>query len=430
MDITAIKQVLTDQREELDNMAGKTDRIIERDVLAGYRKLLGSRLIKVIIGPRRAGKSVLGSQLLSGENFAYVNFDDERLLHLEAKDLNSILQAILELFNRPDFIFLDEIQNVDGWELFVNRLHRSGYNILVTGSNAKLLSTEMATHLTGRCIVLQLYPFSFREYLRFNRFGYNKKHFSTADIAAIRKHLENYVTSGSFPEVVQGEDPRKYLLSLYSTVLTKDVVLRYNIRHKKTLREISGYITSNPGRKFTFNRIMNAFGLKSVHTAKNYFEYINESFLVFAISRFSAKSRERISAPRKVYSIDTGLANVLSGSLLDDMGHIYENAVAIELLRRKADNEDEDVYYWESPDNYQVDFVTKKGRKINSLIQVCYRMDDFNTKRREIRSLFAAEKKLRCKEMLIITSTDEGEEIMGKSRIKIVPLWRWLIHNT
>ncbi len=224
MELKDIKQILIDQKEELeDSFKGK--KIIEREVLGEYKNFLESSLIKIITGARRAGKSVLGCELLKDRNFAYVNFDDERLSALEAKELNLILRAIYEIYQKPDFIFFDEIQNINNWELFVNRLKRRGFNLIITGSNAKLLSKELATHLTGRHFSLELYPFSFREYLYFNNFDYRKKDFSTRDTASLARFLENYLAFGGFPEVIQGENYKKYLISLYSTVLTKDVIL-------------------------------------------------------------------------------------------------------------------------------------------------------------------------------------------------------------
>ena len=426
MEIQDIKQILVDQKEELkDSLKGK--KIIEREVLKEYRKFLGSSLIKVITGPRRSGKSVLCFQMFKNKAFAYVNFDDERLSTLETRELNLILQAIYEIYQKPKFIFFDEIQNVCNWELFVNRLKRLGFNLVLTGSNAKLLSAELASHLTGRHFSLNLYPFSFREYLTFNNFDYRKKAFSTRELALIRKFLEKYLFFGGFPEVIQGENYKRYLVSLYSTILNRDIVWRHRIKYTKTLKEFANYLISNFARQITFNKLKNIFSLKSVHTAQNYLSFIEESYLIFQIERFSYKAKKRLTAPRKIYAIDTGLINALSIRFSEDLGHIYENAVAIELMRRKALNFKEEIYYWQHSHYWEVDFVIKEGLRVKQLIQVCYDIKNYDTEKREVNSLLKASKALQCNNLLIITSDYEGKKKVKNRTITYIPLWKFLI---
>lgn len=426
MELKGIKRILIDQREELkDSLKGK--KIIKREVLGEYKKLLKSSLIKIITGVRRSGKSVLSWELLNDKKFAYANFDDERISTIETKDLNLVLQAIYEIYQKPDFIFFDEIQNINSWELFVNRLKRRGFNLIITGSNARLLSTELATHLTGRHFSLELYPFSFREYLHFNNFDYHKKDFSTREIASIARFLENYLSFGGFPEVIQGENYKKYLISLYSTILTKDIILRHRVKYTNTLKEFANYLISNFARQITFNKLKNIFSLKSVHTAKNYLSFIEESYLIFQIERFSYKAKERLTAPRKIYAIDTGLINALSTKFSQETGYIYENAVAIELMRRKSLNPQEDIYYWQNSYNCEVDFVIKGGLKVKQLIQVCYNIEDYDTRKREINSLLKASEKLKCNNLLTLTYDYEGEEKVEGKTIKFISLWKWLL---
>lgn len=426
MEVREIKQILIDQREELETLlAGK--KIIKREVLEDYKKFLKSSLVKVITGPRRSGKSVLSFQLLKNKNFAYVNFDDERLVSLENRDLNLILQAIYEIYKKPEFIFFDEIQNAPKWELFVNRLKRQGFNLVVTGSNAKLLSTELASHLTGRHFSLELFPFSFREYLTFNEFPYLQKVFSTREIALIKKSLEDYLSLGGFPEVVQGENYKRYLIALYSTILTKDIILRHKIKYVNTLKELANYLISNFARKITFNKLKNIFFLKSVHTPQNYFSFIEESYLIFPIEKFSFKAKERLTSPRKIYSIDTGLINAISMKFSQEIGYIYENAVAIELLRKKSFNPGIDIYYWEDTYRHEVDFAIKQGLKVKQLIQVCYDVANYDTQKREIRSLLKASQELKCSNLLVITQDFEAEEKYKNKKIRFTPLWKWLL---
>ncbi|MEK7167166.1 MAG: ATP-binding protein [Patescibacteria group bacterium] len=426
MNTKEIKQILIDQREELETFL-EDKKIIKREVLENYTNLLKSSLIKIIIGPRRSGKSVLSFQLLKNKNFAYVNFDDERLSTLETQDLNLILQTIYEIHKKPEFIFFDEIQNISKWELFVNRLKRQKINLIVTGSNAKLLSAELATHLTGRHFSLELFPFSFREYLIFNEFLYFEKIFSTKEIALIKKYLNDYLHFGGFPEVVQGENYKRYLVALYSTILTKDIILRHKVKYINVLKEVANYLICNFANKITFNKLKNIFSLKSVHTVQNYFSFIEETYLIFAVKKFSYKFKERLTAPRKIYSIDTGLINAISTKFSQEIGHIYENAVAIELLRKKSFNEATEIYYWEDVYGREVDFVVKQDLKIKQLIQVCYNIENYDTKQREIKSLIKASNELKCSNLLVITDDYEGEEKIKGKKIKFVSLWKWLI---
>ena len=371
----------------------------------------------------------MSTQLLQAQNFAYVNFDDERLVTIEAKELNLILQAIYEIYQKPKFIFFDEIQNVNQWELFVNRLKRLGFNLVITGSNANLLSSELATHLTGRHVSLELYPFSFREYLDFNDFNYQKKYFNTENIALLKKFLEKYLRFGGFPEVVRGEEYKRYLITLYSSILNKDIISRHSIKHKNILKEMTSYLISNFARQITFNKLANIFSLKSVHTAKDYFSFIQETFLIFQIERFSFKTKLRLTAPRKIYAIDTGLINALSTKFSQDFGHVYENIVALELLRRKNLTLKENIYYWVDSQHSEVDFVIKRGLKVVQLIQVCYDITNYDTKKRELNSLLKASKELKCNNLLVITSDYQGEEKFKPKKIAFIPLYKWLLEN-
>ncbi|MEW6556105.1 MAG: ATP-binding protein [Elusimicrobiota bacterium] len=426
MNLKEIKQILVDQRQELKD-SFKNKKIIEREFLSEYKKLLASGLIKIITGPRRSGKSVLGYQLLADKSFAYVNFDDERLAYLKTGELNLVLEAIYETFQKPDFILLDEIQNILGWELFLNRLKRIGFNLIVTGSNARMLGRELATHLTGRHFALELYPFSFREYLDFHNLDYQKKYFTTQETASIKRHLDNYLLSGGFPEVVQGEDYKKYLTSLYSTILSKDIVLRYKLKYFNTLREFASYLVSNFSRKVTFNKLKNIFSLKSVHTAKNYFSFLYEVYLIFQIERFSYKPKERLTAPRKIYTVDTGMINAISTKFSQEKGYLYENVVAVELIRRKFWRSRDEIYYWQDNNHYETDFLIKDGTGVQQLIQVCYNLEDYDTKKREIFSLLKASEKTKCHRLLVITSDYEGEEKIKGKKIKFIPCWKWLL---
>ncbi len=428
MEYLRIKQAIIDQKAELENVF-RTEKIIPRENLEIYGKLPGSDQIKVITGPRRAGKSVFCLQLLQGREFAYANFDDENLAGLRKEDLNLVLQAFYEIHGKPEFLFLDEVQNVEGWELFVNRLKRSGFNIIVTGSNARLLGRELATHLTGRHFALELFPFSFREFLEYFGFEPGDAPLTTEKTAQIRRELERYISIGGFPETYKEPDPRRYLSSLYTSILTRDILLRHRVKYIKALRELSHYLLTNFSCRMTSTKLKNVFGFKSVHTAQNYFSFLEESYLVLQIEKFSFKAKEKSIAPRKVYAIDTGLIKSLAGRGSVDMGRLYENLVAVELFRRMSREPDLEIYYWQDYSGKEVDFVLKKGASVVELIQVCLDLEDYNVRAREFKSLVRAGRELKCSEMLVITSERNGIEKFRGKTIRLVPLWQWLLEG-
>jgi len=426
MDYLRIKQAVVDQRAELDDIS-RDEKLIPRENLRIYGNLVDSGQVKVITGPRRAGKSIFCLQLLHGREFAYVNFDDENLAGLKREDLNLILQAVREIYGKPEYLFLDEVQNVEGWELFVNRLKRAGFNIVVTGSNARLLGQEMATHLTGRHFALEIFPFSFREYLEYFGFDLGNAPLTTEKIAAVRRELERYIALGGFPETYREPDPKRYLSSLYASILTRDILLRHRVKFLRALRELAHYLLANFSCRMTAAKLKNVFGFKSVHTGQNYFSFLEESYLVFQVEKFSYKAKEKSLAPRKVYAIDTGLAQSVGGRASADTGRLYENIVALELLRRRAREPDLEVFYWQDYSGREVDFVLKKGREVVELIQVCYDLGDYDVRAREFKSLVRAATELRCSECLVINSERSGAEKFKGKTIRLEPLWQWLL---
>jgi len=356
MEYLRIKQAILDQRSELETIY-RTEKIVPRENLEDYGKLLASDQIKVITGPRRAGKSVFCLQLLQGRQFAYINFDDESLAGLKREDLNLVLKAFYEIYGKPEYLFLDEVQNIEGWELLVNRLERPGFNVIVTGSNARLLSRELSTHLTGRHFALELFPFSFREFLQYFGFDYKDNPLTTERLAFVRRELERYISIGGFPETYKEPDPKRYLSSLYSSILTRDILLRHRVKYIKALRELSHYLITSFSCRMTSTKLKNIFGFKSVHTAQNYFSFLEESYLIFQIDKFSFKVKEKSIAPRKVYAVDTGLIHSFPGRGSADTGRLYENIVAVELFRRKSWEPDLEFYYWQDYSGREVDFV-------------------------------------------------------------------------
>lgn len=426
--MTNFTHIIREQQQELLDKLGR-EVLIQRSASPQAQPLLNSSQIKVITGIRRCGKSIFSAQLLAGKKYGYINFDDEKLSDLRVQELDEILKAVYEVYGRIDFLFLDEIQNITSWELFANRLQRQGLNLVITGSNAKLLSKELATHLTGRHIAIELFPFSFEEFLCYKKIELRGE--TTKTVGLIKGALRSYVEVGGFPEALKEPDPFLYVKSVYSTILLKDILLRHKIRYTRTFRELAGYVLTNFACEVSFNKLKNIFKLGSDHTTKNYLGFLEESYLMFLIEKFSYKKKESVIENRKVYVIDTGLIKAVSFRFQEDFSHLYENVVAVELLRRKAQDPQQEVYYWKNSLQEEVDFIVKEGIKITQLIQVCCDLSSIKTKEREFRALLKASKELHCQNLLVITSDEEGEETLnwfGTTRkIRCIPLWKWLL---
>lgn len=413
-----MKDIVVSQKIERDTLRERG--YISRDGLDAARGVMDSGLIKVVIGPRRAGKSVFALQMLQGRDFAYVNFDDERLLGLT--DFDGLLMAMAQVYGEVRTIFFDEIQNIAGWELFVNRLHRQGYNLVLTGSNAHLLSRELATHLTGRYREFRLFPFSFGEYLRAKGFTIDETIVLRERQGVLLNHLATYLHSGGFPDtVVGGVEPGNYLAALFESVLLKDVVRRYNVRHAGRLLELGRYMVANHAREYTYTSVGKALGFGSVHTLENYLGYLAEAFLLFSVNRFSWKARTRVQAPRKVYAFDPGFIAAVGFRAGADSGRLLESLVAIELARRGRE-----FYTYKDPGGKEVDFVIRDGGVTSDLIQVCYDLSDPKTRKREVTGLLRAAEELACENLLVLTWEEEAEIAVQGKTIRLCPAWKWL----
>ncbi len=415
MQIETLKRVVTDQRKELDRMLD--NHIINRDKLDYVIPFLKYPNIVVVQGIRRAGKSVFTGLLARKlkQEFAYINLDDDRLIGLKTEDLDKLLQTFYELYGDVELIILDEIQNIEGWELFANRLRRTK-KVIITGSNSNLLSGELATHLTGRYIDFTLYPFSFREFLDFTP-NVNL----TQDISKSKSKLSNYIQGSGFPEFKKFGS--SIIERIYNDIINKDCLNRYNIKNVRTFKELANYLISNFSNEMTYSKLSKIFNIKDVHTTKNYVEYLKEAFIVVSLDRFSYKLKQHFIAPKKVYVIDHGICNFLAMRNSKDIGKVMENIVCVELLRKKTIDHNIELFYWKDHQQNEIDFVVKKGNKINELIQVCYDLSEIKTKNREVDSILKASKELRCKNLTIITWDYEAEE----KNIKFITLWRWLL---
>jgi hypothetical protein len=416
-----INSIIARQSEELRHIYNQN--LLQRELDIDVDK----RIIKVITGVRRSGKSVLAFLLLKDRKFGYVNFDDRLLC--EIKNPDEILSAIREIYGRVKILFLDEIQNLEKWELWVSSLNRSGYNLIISGSNARLLSKELSTHLTGRYLEFDVLPFSFREYLRWKNIELENIDYLHEAQGMIKHELNNYILEGGFPEIIVKGLGEEYLRTLFEAIVYKDVAKRWNVRYLSRLEDLARYLIANAPLSYTFSRLKKILNFRSKITVENYVKYIEESYLIFSLERFSFKIKERIVSPKKCYAIDTGLINAVSTKASRDIGRLMENTVFLELRRKHRENRE--LFYYSDSYGNEVDFVIKKGLEIKQLIQVSYSLDDINTKNREMRNLTKASQNLRCNNLLIITWDYEAEEEITwrgtTRRIKFLPLWKFMI---
>jgi predicted AAA+ superfamily ATPase len=418
-------RIVQDQKAEVQDQLDKSG-IIERDVPTDrLEHYLSAPNILAVLGVRRCGKSVLSHLLLKGRKYGFLNFDDERLAGTRTEDLNNILEAVYHVYDKPEYLLFDELHNVPGWELFVNRMRRS-YRVVITGSNAKMISGELATHLTGRYIDFTLYPFSFKEFLRFR--GHEKVDTGTTlSDARAKRALKDYIDVGGFPEVYTfGKDLTR---KIYSDIVHRDILNRYDIRNGTSFEEMARYLISNSAREFSYSKLKNIFGLKRVETARKYVSYLTASYLVLVLSRYSSKLKEQVIAPRKAYCIDTGMVRAVGFAESNNIGPNFENIVAIELQRRLANETNCEVFYWKDHQGREVDFVVKEGTKVRQLLQVAYELDG-DVRRKELDALLRASMDLKCKDLVIITGDHEGNEkarTNGIERdVRFIPLWKWL----
>lgn len=423
MEKQQLKNVLLEQKMEVAELF--EIKTIQRDREVEIKKALENNLIKVLIGVRRCGKSFLAHQILRGKEYGYVNFDDERFVGARTEDLNDFLEAINEISPNAKHLLLDEVQNIEGWELFANRLKRSGYNIVITGSNAKLLSQELATHLTGRHISLELFPFSFKEFLKRKDLIFSDQDlYLTKNRATAKKALEEYMQQGGFPELFSIENKKQYLRDLYDKIISRDIMPRHKVRFGKELKELAVYLFSNFGSRFTYRKLKNVFEIKSSHTVKNYVNYLEEAYLIFELLPFSFKLKQQLNSARKIYCIDNGMINAISFQNSPNSGRMMENVVFLDLKMKNWE-----IYFYINESGGEVDFVVRENRKIFQLIQVCYDLKNIETKERELSALIKSSEELGCDNLTVITWDEDGNETYKDKKINFVPLWKWLLEE-
>lgn len=420
------KNPIYQHKEERDKVLAKI--YIERNGLKNARKDFNSGLIKVITGPRRAGKSVFSFLLLKDKNFAYVNFDDEDVLKIQNTD--QLLNDMFAVYGETKYILFDEIQNLPQWELFINKLHRREYNVVLTGSNAHLLSRELSTHLTGRYLQFDVLPFAFNEYLAAKGFEYNDSVLRLPEKKGILlNHLMNYLSNGGYPEpVVKDLEVRPYLSTLFEAILFKDVIKRYKVKYVQDIYNLALFLVSNFCSGSSATSLKNALNFRSTKTVQNYLNYLEETYIFFLLNRFDFKIKEQIRSPRKIYLVDNGHVLANAFQLSANLGNLLENMVFAGLVRAGF-RPNLDLFYYKTRNDKEIDFVVKKGVMMGALIQVCVDTKDEKTKGREINALLEASEELRCDVLKVITYDCEGIETHREKTIRFIPIWRFLLEG-
>lgn len=418
-------QVLENQKKELEKKLNI--KYVERTQIFKSKKTIDNDLIKVVLGPRRAGKSVFCWLLLKDKHFAYLNLEDD---NLQINKINSIdlLQQLFTVYGETKYLLFDEIQNLEKWELFINRLHREGYNLVITGSNAKLLSKELATHLTGRHIPIELMPFNFQEFLLAKNFQLEIEKLKDPEIKRnFMSLLEIYMLNGGYPEIVlKDNSPQEYFDTLYDALLFKDVIKRYKVRFFPLIEDLGIYLINNVCCEFSFRKISKVLNFKNIATLQKYVNYFEEAYIISTMGRYSFKTSERLSLPKKVYTVDNGYITAKAVQFSNNQGKLLENMIFTELLK-KGFKPNHDLFYYKTRNQKEIDFVTRENLKITSLIQVAYSLHDDKTKKREIKALLEASKELDCDNLIILTWDNEAIQIEKGKQIKFIPVWKWLL---
>ncbi len=421
MDKRILETILTDQAEEL---------ALKQSIRFCQRKEensidLNSTQAQVVIGVRRSGKSTLcyNALMRNGVKFAYVNFDDERLIHLTGDDLNDVLEVLYKINGDFNYLFIDEIQNIPEWYLFVNRLLRKQMHVIITGSNAKLLSGELATHLTGRHHSIKLYPFSFSEYCEVR--GVDTRSKSTKAIATRRAAFDDYMRQGGFPELLTISNHRDYIDGLVNNILKRDIEQRFRVVHTTAFEEMSHHLLNIAPAVVVEKALQETFGFKSQHTAKNYLSYLKQAYLLVGLHKYSPKSRQRI-IDEKVYPIDVALMNKRADAFAgNNLGWRLETIVYMELLR-KYKRQGLDIYYFSNRYG-ECDFVVCEDRKAVLAVQVSYDISSEKTRKREIAGLLLAARNTGCENLLLLTDHNDEDVTHDGYTIAIRPVFDYML---
>lgn len=430
MEKNKLRELVVEHKEGFLSRKGLIRREIQKDI----ERYIKHKEIILITGVRRGGKSslmrlicddIIAKYNVPVSNILYINFEDERFVDFIVKDFEALYETFLETENPKGkkYFFLDEIQNIKGWEKWVNRLYEfEDAKIFVTGSNATMLSSEISTALTGRNRQIVNWPFSFREFMTLKGHIWDEKSFyKKEEKVKLKRLFKQYFEMGGFPEVLKINETT-LLEQYFKDIIYRDIITRYSIRNVREIKELTLFLASNIGTIQSYKNLKDLIEVRSLNTVKNYLEALGNVFLFFCIDLFDYSIKRQIYNPSKVYCIDVALSNSISFKFSQNLGHLYENLVFLELKRRN-----EEVFYWKSKKGKEVDFVTKKGLKIDRAIQVAVSLSDKKVRDREIQSLIDIKDELRPQSLILLTEDEEGEETRGAVKIRILPLWKWLV---
>ena len=411
-----MKTIVLNQRKERDELLSRP--YLTRRSNHDEDMLLNSHLIKLITGPRRVGKSTQALLMLRNKNFAYLNFDSQQLL--DAWDANLVMRMLDDVYPGYDYLLLDEVQNLEGWDMWVSELYRIGKNLVITGSNAKMLSSEMATVLTGKYLQVEMLPFSLEEFFDWNKLElHNLKPEQDAECKVL---TDDYMRNGGYPEVVASRQlVRSYLDTLFDSIVWKDVAKRHNVRNITDLNNLAMYLVSNFCNPLSANELSEELGFSSVNTTKKFMDYLHEPYLFYYLSRYNNKLKLMKKAPRKVYVVDNGFVAAKAFSLSENLGRLLENQVFIELIRQGYDTE-KTMFYYRSRNDKEVDFVLRKENRVERLVQVCYDLSSPKTEKREVDSIVECAGELKCSNLTIVTKEDERTIEKDGYTINVLPI--------
>jgi uncharacterized protein len=397
----SLKQVIESQRSWIGS--------IEPGIARETEFSLSPSFALVISGIRRCGKSTYLSQILKKQkNYYFLNLEDPRLTGFELGDFEKTDEIFKESYGKDGVYFFDEIQNVAGWEKYIRSLVDMKRKVVITGSNASLLSRELGTKLTGRYRRIELFPFSYREFLKFSK------------LEASISSYEKYLSSGGFPEFLK-EKNEEDLHELLNDVIMRDIAVRFGIKNTQTLKKLAIYLVTNVGKEFSFNSLKNSFSIKSVQTVIDYASYLEDSYILFYVPKFSYSYKEQQVNPKKVYSIDNGFSYANSVSFSKDKGKMLENQVFLELRRNFKE-----IFYYQGL--RECDFLVKDKDKVTLAIQVCYDFNEENESR-EMEGLKEAMDKFNLKEGIILTYNQEDNFNLEGKKINVIPVWKWIINR-
>lgn len=414
-----MKTILLSQRKERDDLLAQS--YISRHTTLSTDELLNSHLIKLITGPRRVGKSTQALLMLRNKNFAYLNFDKQELLDNWNADL--VMRLLDEVYPNYDYLLLDEVQNLSHWDVWVTELFRQGKNMIITGSNANMLSSEMATVLTGKYLPIEMLPFSLAEFFEWHHLDQKAILPEQRNEAAVLE--DDYLRLGGYPETVAARSlATSYLSTLFDSIIWKDVVKRHKIRNTEDINNMALYLLTNFCNQLSANDIADALNIKSVNTTQKFMGYLHEPFLFYYLPRYNNKLKLMTNAPRKIYVVDNGFVAAKAFSTSDNLGRLLENQVFVNLLRKGYDPE-KTMFYYRTRNDKEIDFVLRENNRVKQLVQVSYEMTSEKTIRRECSALKEAAQELHCNDLYVLTYTEKRTLDREGCTIHVLPAAEW-----